>query len=255
MPGLAGLALALALLGGARATYVDGIKQLDVKSFHKWFDAAPRLTVVKFYAPWCGQCKALKDIYIDSATEMAESHGESFRMAELNCDDKKNEPICEEFDIRSFPTLIYYLDGYPEDVYQGPRQTTEDLKKEHTRVMAKIVPETKITELKTKEEYDALTKKHQKVVIALLREPMNASKVWKAYKTAANMHAHTHKKDTRVFAVTTSKEVLAAVKEASEEKVKIPQLVAVNSGKPELSSIPRRQYSNYQSVGYWMGES
>ena len=52
-----------------------------------------------------------------------------------------------------------------------------------------------------------------------------------------------------------SEEVLAAVKEASEEKVKIPQLVAVNSGKPELSSIPRRQYSNYQSVGYWMGES
>jgi len=252
---LAAAALALVLPGGVQANYVDGIKQLDVKNFHKWFGAAPRLTLVKFYAPWCGQCKALKDIYIDSATEMAESHGDSFKMAELNCDEKKNEPICEEFDIKSFPTMIYFLEGYPEDVFQGPRQSTEDLKKEHLRVMAKIVPETKITELKTKEEYDALTKKHQKVVLALLREPVKASKVWKAYKTAANMHAHSHKKDTRVFAVTTSKEVLTAVKEASGEKVKVPQLVAVSSGKPELSSIPRRQYSNYQSVGYWIGEA
>ena len=251
---LAAAALALVLAGSAQASYVDGVKQLDVKNFHKWFDAAPRLTVVKFYAPWCGQCKALKDIYIDSATEMAESHPD-FKMAEIDCNEKKNQPICDEFEIRSFPTMIYFLDGYPEDVFQGPRANTDDMKKEHLRVMKKIVPETKISKLETKEEYEALTKKHQKVMLAMLREPMKASKVWKAYQTAANMHAHNHKKDQRVFAVSTSKEVLAAIKEASGEKIKVPQLVAVSSGKPELSSLPRRQYSNYQSVGYWLGEA
>jgi len=186
---------------------------------------------------------------------MMEKYEDKFRMAELDCNEPKNQNICEEFGIKSFPTLIYFLEGYPEDVFQGPRETKEDLAKEHERVMKKIVPETKITKIETVADYEEFVKKNSKVILAALREPVNASKAWKAFKTASDMHAHHNKKDPRQFAYTTDKDVVAAISKAYEAKVKVPQLLSIFGGKIAQASIPRRQYANYQTVGYWIAEA
>ena len=186
---------------------------------------------------------------------MLEKHEKTFRMAEIDCSEEKNQNVCDEFSIKSFPTMIYFLEGYPEDVFQGPRETKEDLAKEHQRVMDKIVPETKITKLETAADYEEFVKKSPKVVLAALREPVNASKAWKAFKTASDMHAHNNKKDPRQFAYTTSKEVVAAISKDYEGKGKVPQLLSIFGGKVSLTKIPRRQYGNYQTVGYWIAEA
>uniref|UniRef100_A0A7S1AL69 Thioredoxin domain-containing protein n=1 Tax=Noctiluca scintillans TaxID=2966 RepID=A0A7S1AL69_NOCSC len=54
---------------------------------------------VKFYAPWCGHCKALKPAWDQLRAEYMDS--ESAMVAEVDCD--AEEDLCEDVD--QFPTL------------------------------------------------------------------------------------------------------------------------------------------------------
>ena len=70
---------AVALLGVAalaRAAFypADGpVATLDPYNFDAFVEAAP-LTIVEFYAPWCGHCKSLKPEYEALGEEMG-AHG------------------------------------------------------------------------------------------------------------------------------------------------------------------------------------
>jgi len=86
------------------------------------------VSIVEFYAPWCGHCKKLEPDMI----QLAEKNKGIFKVAAINCDDEKE--LCGNFDIKGFPTLKIFPSeavpvpknkgkGYhkvPED-YNGPR--------------------------------------------------------------------------------------------------------------------------------------
>ncbi|KAL0228780.1 hypothetical protein GEMRC1_013400 [Eukaryota sp. GEM-RC1] len=62
---------------------------------------AGKCTLVKFYAPWCGHCKAMKQDYDKLSSIFA---GEaSVSIAEVNCDDDRE--LCSKYDIRGYPTV------------------------------------------------------------------------------------------------------------------------------------------------------
>jgi len=78
---------------------------------------------VKFFAPWCGHCKALKP---DWDKLMAEFEGSSTQLvADVDCT-AEGEPLCSENGVEGFPTLKW---GSPDDLqdYNGGR-SFEDLK-------------------------------------------------------------------------------------------------------------------------------
>ncbi|KAJ1450842.1 thioredoxin-like protein, partial [Pelagophyceae sp. CCMP2097] len=78
---------------------------------------------VKFYAPWCGHCKALAPAWEELATAFA---GDALKLiAEVDCDASKD--LCEKHGVSGFPSLKY---GAPHDLreYDGGRET-EDLVK------------------------------------------------------------------------------------------------------------------------------
>ncbi|KAL3805379.1 hypothetical protein HJC23_009086 [Cyclotella cryptica] len=78
---------------------------------------------IKFFAPWCGHCKALAP---DWEKLTHEFEGSSTQLvAEVDCT-AGGEPLCNEFGIQGFPTLKY---GDPSDLqdYEGGR-SLEDLR-------------------------------------------------------------------------------------------------------------------------------
>ena len=52
-------------------------------------------------------------------------HDESVTIAKLDCTEYR--PICKDFDVKGYPTLLWLEDGKKVDKYSGPR-TVEDLK-------------------------------------------------------------------------------------------------------------------------------
>ncbi len=71
------------------------------------------LSVVDFWAPWCGPC-----IQMAQALEgFAASNAGKVRVYKLDVDE--NPKTSERFEIRSIPTVIFFKDGEVQHVSRG----------------------------------------------------------------------------------------------------------------------------------------
>jgi protein disulfide-isomerase-like protein len=79
---------------------------------------------LKFFAPWCGHCKALKPDWDKLISDFADSKTQL--VADIDCT-AEGQQLCDEMGIEGFPTLKW---GDPSDLqdYNGGR-SYEDLKK------------------------------------------------------------------------------------------------------------------------------
>ena len=73
---------------------------------------------VKFYAPWCGHCKAMAPAYSSLAKRMKEEEG-GIPIAKV--DATVETELAEKFGVKGFPTLKMFVNGEPID-YQGARE-------------------------------------------------------------------------------------------------------------------------------------
>jgi thioredoxin 1 len=79
------------------------------------FDAGVKqgLTLVDFWAEWCGPCKALSP----AIEAMADEFGGKLTVAKVDIDANPNIP--GRFGIRGIPTVILFKDGTQVDMFVG----------------------------------------------------------------------------------------------------------------------------------------
>ena len=71
------------------------------------------VTLVDFWAPWCGPCKAIAPMLDELAGEL----GGKARIVKMNVDE--NPEVAGSFGIMSIPTLILFKDGKPVNKLVG----------------------------------------------------------------------------------------------------------------------------------------
>jgi len=122
---LVGVLVAACCSSATPATATDATP-LTAATFDE-FVALERVTMVEFYAPWCGHCKRLAPEYAKAAAALAALDA-PIEIGNVDC--TTNKELCSRFGVRGYPTLKTFVGGETsDDRYTGAR--TGDAIREH----------------------------------------------------------------------------------------------------------------------------
>lgn len=81
------------------------VKEITVDSFNTEVINSDKLTVVDFYATWCGPCRKLSPILEEVETELSGR----VNFAKIDTDD--NIDAAKEYQVSGLPTLLVFKNG------------------------------------------------------------------------------------------------------------------------------------------------
>ncbi|HLN34358.1 MAG TPA: thioredoxin [Nitrososphaeraceae archaeon] len=84
----------------------DEIIELDYKNFSNVVNRN-NLTLVDFWAPWCGPCETMFAIF----SKLSKYYSDKVIFARVNIDN--NPKIASEYEVFSIPSFILFKDGQP----------------------------------------------------------------------------------------------------------------------------------------------
>jgi thioredoxin 1 len=95
--------------------------------FEQEVEKAGGLTVVDFWATWCGPCRMIAPIL----DQLAVDYKDQVKVTKLDVD--ANIKTATKFNVRSIPMLLFFKDGKVVDQIVGavPRQAIEAKFKQH----------------------------------------------------------------------------------------------------------------------------
>lgn len=92
----------------------EAIKELNESNFQDTVNSG--VTLVDFWAPWCGPCK----MQLPILESLAGSIGDKATIAKVNVDESPS--LAAQFGVRSIPTLLILKDGIVQQQMVGVQQ-------------------------------------------------------------------------------------------------------------------------------------
>jgi len=150
----------------SKALAADSVVSLTKDDYEVTLEAAP-LALVKYFAPWCGHCKALAPEFAKAADALKE---ENILLAEVDCTVESD--ICNEVGVRGYPTLKVYRNGKASD-YKGQR-TSESI---ISYMKKQNLPD--VTAIKA-EDFEKFSQSDKVVVVGFVKEGSDEYKALEA---------------------------------------------------------------------------
>ena len=112
--------------------YSGGMKPIEFTDGNFKQETEQGLTLVDFWAPWCGPCRMVAPV----VEELAEQYQGKVKVGKLNVDD--NQQTAMQYRVMSIPTLILFKDGQPVEGVVGaqPKPAFEKLLEKHLAATA-----------------------------------------------------------------------------------------------------------------------
>ena len=95
------------------------VESLDLTSFSERVERFDGYSLVDFWAPWCGPCRALAP----TIEAVSETFAQRLRVVKVNVDAAPE--LAEQFGIRGIPTLVLLKAGLPVSKVVGVRPKEE----------------------------------------------------------------------------------------------------------------------------------
>lgn len=83
----------------------ENVIEIEDSSFEVEILQSDKPSMVDFWAPWCGPCKAIGPVIND----LAGTFGDKIKFTKCNVDDNPATP--GKYGIKAIPTLIFFKDG------------------------------------------------------------------------------------------------------------------------------------------------
>lgn len=81
------------------------VQEINADNFEKEVVKNDKLTIVDFFADWCGPCRNLSPIIDEIEQELSDK----VKFTKINIDD--NIPLAQDYQISGIPTLLVFKDG------------------------------------------------------------------------------------------------------------------------------------------------
>ena len=105
--------------------YVLYVKLSDPKFFEKFSDS-PKVTIILFFASWCGHCEAYlsSNVFMNTYDKLQNKSDIKF----VNYDYDKHKDLGNKYGVNSFPTIVA-IDGNGNKIsdFAGDRNSSSDL--------------------------------------------------------------------------------------------------------------------------------
>ncbi|CEL96760.1 unnamed protein product [Vitrella brassicaformis CCMP3155] len=165
------LAICLAAPAVVRAEDEEAVVTLGTDNFTSFIEQNP-LSLVEFYAPWCGHCKRLAPEYEKAAKKLKESGGPP--LAKVDATQEKE--LAEKYEVRGYPTIKFFRNGQAEE-YDGGRTepTIIEWIEKRTGPAVRVV---------TGEELEKLKKDKDILMVAFVKD--QEAELFKTYEKVAD---------------------------------------------------------------------